>query len=208
MTVWSAVATFAGAGHLVCSLSSAAARLSVVALCVLYRKSSVMSLRAAAASPRSVAATNDSMSCAGVTVATTAAAALDSEGSAASEKGAAAEFTAAAAEAKVAARAEEEAGAAGVSACLLRSPRRSLRRSLAALLTLISVCVRCTAEIWLVLDPRVTAIWPSSAAFSGAASANSKGKRVIVIKERLGSRFGKLAEGVIFNANGRIGKVG
>ena len=115
---------------------------------------------------------------------TTAATALDSGGSAASEKGAAAEFTAAAAEAKVAARAEEEAGAAGVSACSLHSPRRSLRRSLAALLTLISVCVRCTSEIWLVLDPRVTAIWPSSAAFSGAASANSKGKRVIVIKER------------------------
>ena len=45
-----------------CSLSSAAARLSVVALCVLYRKSSVMSLRAVAASPRSVAATNDSTS--------------------------------------------------------------------------------------------------------------------------------------------------
>ena len=68
MRALGALVTFAGAGHLVCSLFSAAARLSVVALCVLYRKSSVTSARAAAASPRSVAATNDSTSCVGVTV--------------------------------------------------------------------------------------------------------------------------------------------
>ena len=134
-----ALVTFAGAGHLVCSLFSAAARLSVVALCVLYRKSSVTSARAAAASPRSVAATNDSTSCVGVTVAA-AAVAVESEGAAASEKGAAAESAAVAAAAKAAARAEAEDGEAAVLA--LRSVCRCLRRSLAALATLISVCVR------------------------------------------------------------------